>query len=182
MLTAHEHKALVEAWAVGDGESAARLAVEHIRETQRDVVEALLSSPSLQSAPAALPIERLDSSQVMRLIPFFDAREVLRAHYCRLDGVYLPPLVLATLVEEAREAGAEFRYATAVRPDELEAETVVIAAGVWSREVGAAVGVSLRVEPLEQGIYLVPPFPGLTPEMPLTIDSGIGWSMREREG
>ena len=54
-LVAHEHKALVEALVAGDGESAATIAVEHIRETQRDVIEVLLTSPTLLQAPVAAP-------------------------------------------------------------------------------------------------------------------------------
>ena len=146
--------------------------------TDEATVAELEARYEIQTA-AGLPIERVDPA---RLIPFFDTRDVLRANYCRLDGVYLPPLVLAALTEEAREAGAEFRYETTAQPGELDAETIVIAAGIWSSQVAAGLGVALRVEPLEKAIYLIPPFAGLSADMPLTIDSGIGWSMRERDG
>jgi sarcosine oxidase subunit beta len=146
--------------------------------TDQATVAELEAREEIQTA-AGLPIERVDPAA---LIPFFDGRDVLRANYCHLDGVYLPRLVLAALVEEARDAGAELRYETAVRPEDLDAELIVVAAGNWSTEVAASLGVRLAVEPLEKGIYLVPSFPGLTPDMPLTINSGVGWSMREREG
>src|SRR5581483_7396416 len=119
---------------------------------------------------AGLPIERPD---LRALLPFFDTRDVVRANFCRLDGVYHPPLVLQALVEEA--AGARFRYGEPVRPEAVEAETVVIAAGIWSAEVGAALGVRLAVEPSERGVFALAPFAGLHPDLPLTIDSGAGW-------
>jgi DNA-binding GntR family transcriptional regulator len=52
---AHEHKELLEALIAGDGEGARRIAVEQILSAQRMVIDALLYSPSLQSARVAPP-------------------------------------------------------------------------------------------------------------------------------
>jgi DNA-binding GntR family transcriptional regulator len=51
----HEHRELVDALAAGDVDGARRITVEQILAAQRNVVDALLSSPSLLSAHVAPP-------------------------------------------------------------------------------------------------------------------------------
>lgn len=52
---AHEHRSLVDALVAGDGEAARRIAVEQIVAAERMVVNALLSSPAVQSVRVELP-------------------------------------------------------------------------------------------------------------------------------
>src|SRR5579884_3297995 len=124
---------------------------------------------------AGLPITHPDPAP---LLPFFDTSRVIATNFCQLDGTYYPPLVLQAFIEEAREAGATFRYECEAGQRELEAEVVVIAAGSWSRGVGAALGVELGVEPVERGAFLVNPGVALPSNMPLLIDVARGWAMR----
>jgi glycine/D-amino acid oxidase-like deaminating enzyme len=128
---------------------------------------------------AGLPIAHPDPAT---LIPFFDTSRVIATNFCHLDGTYYPPLVLQAFIEEAREAGATFRYESEAGPQDLDAEVVVIAAGSWSRQVGAALGVVLAVEPVERGTFLVNPGVALPNNVPFLIDAANGWAMREREG
>jgi sarcosine oxidase subunit beta len=126
-----------------------------------------------------LPIEHPDARS---LVPELEIGDVLATNYCGLDGVYQPVRILECLVEEARAAGAEVRYECAAGPSDLEAETVVVCAGVWSREVGESVGVRLAVSPLERGIFQVGPFDWLGADIPVTLDAGSGYHLRERDG
>ncbi|HZU15785.1 MAG TPA: FAD-dependent oxidoreductase [Candidatus Dormibacteraeota bacterium] len=126
-----------------------------------------------------LPIEHPDPGE---LVPFLAASGVLATNYCRLDGVYRPLDVLACLVEEATAAGVEFRYGTGAGPRDLEAEAVVICAGIWSGEVGRRLGVELDVRPVERGIFQVGPFDWLGAETPVTLELDTGYHFREREG
>ena len=52
----------------------------------------------------------------------------------------------------------------------IATDTVVCAAGAWSRGLGAMVGVDLPVEPLRRQILTTAPMPGLDPHTPFTID------------
>jgi len=54
---AHEHKDLVDALIAGDGETARKLTLAHITASQRLVLDALLTSPSLL-AINILPLRR----------------------------------------------------------------------------------------------------------------------------
>jgi sarcosine oxidase subunit beta len=126
-----------------------------------------------------LPIEH---PEPLSLLPQLEVGDVLATNYCALDGVYLPLRVLDCLVEEARTAGAELRYESAPGPSDLEAETVVVCAGIWSREAGESLGVRLDVSPLERGVFQVGPFDWLPPGTPVTLDVGSGYHLRERDG
>ena len=126
-----------------------------------------------------LPIEHPDPAA---LVPGLNTADVLSTNYCSLDGVYSPPRVLECFAAEASDAGAEFRYGVEASPKDLEAETVIVCSGIWSREVGARLGVLLDVSPLERGIFQVGPFDWLTPDLPVTLDAGTGYHLRERDG
>lgn len=52
----------------------------------------------------------------------------------------------------------------------IATDTVICAAGAWSRAVGAMVGVDLPVEPLRRQIAVTEPVEGLPPDLPMTID------------
>lgn len=144
----------------------------------RVAAEELRRRAELQVA-AELPISHPDPAS---LLPFFDTTGISAANYCPFDGTYHPPSILHLLIEEAREAGAEFRYECEAQPHDLEAEIVVIACGIWSRQVGASLGIQLPVEPVERGIFQVKPVTALPHNVPFTIGVDAGWSLRERDG
>ena len=54
----------------------------------------------------------------------------------------------------------------------IATDTVVCAAGAWSRACGAMVGVELPVAPVRTGVVLTEAMPGVPPDMPLTVDLG----------
>jgi len=128
---------------------------------------------------AWLPITHPDPAA---LAPFLDTSRVIATNFCHLDGTFSPVALLDLLIEEAREAGAEFRYSCEAGPQDLVAEIVVIASGSWSRQVGASLGVELAVEAMERGVFQVVPGITLPDSVPFIIDAANGWSMRERDG
>jgi sarcosine oxidase subunit beta len=128
---------------------------------------------------AGLPITHPDPAS---LVPFLDTSRVIATNFCHLDGTYSPVALLQLLIEEAREAGAVFRYSCEAQPQDLAAEIVVIASGIWSRQVGAALGIELAVEAVERGVFQVVPGIALPDSVPFIIDAANGWAMRERDG
>src|SRR5260370_4344137 len=72
---------------------------------------------------AGLPITHPDPAT---LLPFFDTTGIIATNYCPLDGTYHPSSILHLLIEEAREAGAVFRYGCEAQPQDLDTEIVVI--------------------------------------------------------
>lgn len=146
-----------------------------------DRVAAELARRAEVQRSCGLPIEHPDPA---RLVPFYSAGGCRGANFCALDGVYLPPLVLAALSAEAQAAGAAFRYGAAAPPADLErAEAIAVCAGSWSGEVGRALGVRLAVEPLERVVWEVGRFDFLGRQpVPMTLEAGSGYHFRERAG
>jgi sarcosine oxidase subunit beta len=149
----------------------------YLAETQRAVDE-LRRRADFQCAEG-LPIEHPDPAA---LVPGLNTSDILSTNYCALDGVYSPPQVLECFAAEAQVAGAQLRYGAEASPEDLEAETVIVCAGTWSREVGSRLGVRLDVSPLERGIFQVGPFEWLSPDLPVTLDAGTGYHLRVRDG
>jgi sarcosine oxidase subunit beta len=52
----------------------------------------------------------------------------------------------------------------------IATDTVVCAAGAWSRAVGAMAGVDLPVQPLRRQVAVTEPVQGVPPDLPMTID------------
>jgi glycine/D-amino acid oxidase-like deaminating enzyme len=106
-----------------------------------------------------LEMELIDGAEVRRLVP--PVREdVLGASFCPLDAQIDTPRFVRSVAAGARAHGAEIREGVAVtglrRDGEcvigvetsegmIEADTVVVAAGVWAPPLLAAIDVDLRV-------------------------------------
>jgi sarcosine oxidase, subunit beta len=67
--------------------------------------------------------------------------------------------------------------------EEIDARTVVNAAGPWAAEVAKLAGVDLPIEPLRRHIFVTEPVPGLDEDFPLTIEFASGlYAHRESGG
>ncbi|HEV3310353.1 MAG TPA: FAD-binding oxidoreductase [Chloroflexota bacterium] len=122
------------------------------------------------------------SANTPELFPGLTFDDVTASNYCALDGVYDPSALLDFFRQEAVGAGARFHYgAQRVLKDHAADDTVVVAAGRWSRDVGHVLGVTLDVRPEERRVWLLG---GTSPreDMPLGIDMEGGWVFRERDG
>lgn len=135
-----------------------------------------------------LPISHPD---IRTVLPFFTAEGITGTNFCPLDGVYHPPSVRAAFIAAAQEGGAAFCFGEPGEPAKLaepletwvsRASVVVVACGIWSRAVGASLGVELAVTPSERGAFTVAPAFPLPAMTPLTIDICDGWVFRERDG
>ena len=104
-----------------------------------------------------IPTDLLEPQQVVAEWPAFDLDGIAIAAFERDAGYADPALTTQSLLERARELGAEIRLAhgvTAIEPEgsawtvsttdaSVAAERVLIAAGPWSAPLAAMVGVDL---------------------------------------
>ncbi|MET8169082.1 NAD(P)/FAD-dependent oxidoreductase [Streptomyces sp. NPDC057456] len=138
----------------------------------------------LQNA-LGVPSRMIDPAEARRLSPLIRADGLLAAAFSPDDGHCTPEAVVHGYAAAARRYGARILRHTAVTGIERQGatitavqttlgrvttDTVVCAAGAWSRAVGAMAGVELPVQPLRRQIAVTEPVPGLPPDLPMTID------------
>jgi sarcosine oxidase subunit beta len=134
-----------------------------------------------------VPSRMISPAEAKRLSPLISTEGLLAAVYSPTDGHCTPESVVlgyaaaarrygATLVPRCAVTGIEINddrsFSVRSEHGHLRAGAVVCAAGAWSAEVGAWVGVDLPVTPLRRQILTTEPMPGLDPHTPFTIDFG----------
>ncbi|MFE4963459.1 NAD(P)/FAD-dependent oxidoreductase [Streptomyces sp. NPDC056660] len=127
----------------------------------------------------------LTPKEAARLSPLIATDGLLAAAYSPDDGHCTPESVVHGYAAAARAHGARVlrhtevtgierdgAFVTAVHTTlgRIATDTVVCAAGAWSRAVGAMAGVDLPVQPLRRQIAVTEPVQGLPPTLPMTID------------
>ncbi|MET8952218.1 FAD-binding oxidoreductase [Streptomyces sp. NPDC004533] len=132
-----------------------------------------------------VPSRMIDPAEARRLSPLITTDGLLAAAYSPDDGHCTPESVVHGYAAGARRHGARIlRHCAAtgieLRGDTItavvteqgliETDTVICAAGAWSRAVAAMVGVDLPVEPLRRQIAVTEAVPDLPPGLPMTID------------
>jgi sarcosine oxidase subunit beta len=132
-----------------------------------------------------VPSRMITPEEARRLSPLIRTDGLLAAAYSPDDGHCTPESVVHGYAADARRHGARIlRHTdvtgidlrggtvTAVRTTlgRIATDTVICAAGAWSRAVGAMAGVDLPVQPLRRQIAVTEPVQGLPPGLPMTID------------
>ena len=147
-------------------------------------VEAFEKNIALQNE-LGVPSRLVDVTEAKALSPLISTEGLLAAAYSPTDGHCTPESVVNGYAGSARRAGARLVRNCAVTEiassggtithvvtdqGPIATDTVICAAGAWSRGLGAMVGVDLPVEPLRRQILTTAPMPGLDPHTPFTID------------
>jgi sarcosine oxidase, subunit beta len=143
-----------------------------------------------------LPSRMLSPDEARRLSPLARLEGVLAAALCPRAGLATPDAAVQGYAAGARRHGARIRSGCALTGIDhengavrrvhfeagmVETRTVVCAAGVGSREVGAMVGVDLPVTPERRRIAYTGPLEDLPERIPMTIDFETGFYFH-REG
>ncbi len=139
---------------------------------------------ALQNAHG-VPSRMISPAEARRLCPLLSGDDVLAGVFSPQDGHTTPEAVVAGYAHAARAHGAVLRAGcevleivshggeiTAVVTDQgaIATDTVICAAGAWSRAVAAMVGVELPVTPFRRQILFTEPIDNLPPGLPMTID------------
>ena len=149
-----------------------------------DHVEAFEKNIALQNE-LGVPSRLIDVAEAKALSPLISTDGLLAAAYSPTDGHCTPESVVSGYAGAARRAGARIVRNCAVTAIDssggaitrvvtdqgtIATDTVVCAAGAWSRGLGAMVGVDLPVEPLRRQILTTAPMPDMDSHTPFTID------------
>jgi glycine cleavage system aminomethyltransferase T/glycine/D-amino acid oxidase-like deaminating enzyme len=129
-----------------------------------------------------LPLELISADESRELFPLMSTEGVLGAAWLPTDGYLDPSQLTFALAEDAREGGVRIFTSTRVtaidseggrvrrvRTDrgDIEAEVVVIAAGMFAAEVGRLAGVRIPIQPMSHEFIVTQPFRERDPANPL---------------
>jgi sarcosine oxidase, subunit beta len=163
--------------------------------TTPEQVDAFSAGIELQNR-LGVPSRLLAPDEIGALNPLIRLDDVLAGAFCPLDGHATPEAVVQGYATAARTHGATIVTGCSVEDIEIEhgdvravltshgrveTDTVICAAGAWSRAVGAMVGFELDVTPLRRQVLVTEPVADLPPVLPMTIDFANGFYFH-REG
>jgi sarcosine oxidase, subunit beta len=158
-------------------------------------VAAFEASVALQNE-LGVPSRFVSLDEAATLCPIAGLDGVLGATFSPLDGHASPEAVTQGYASAARAHGATILTGCSLDSIELsggeinrvdtslgviDTGTIVCAAGVWSPQVAALVGLELPLQPYAREVGFTGPTPGLPDGIPLTVDFSTGFYFH-REG
>jgi sarcosine dehydrogenase len=132
-----------------------------------------------------LEMHMLSPREALDLFPIMSPKDIVGAAFLPTDGYADPSSVTRALAKGARDGGVsiergvkveEFRIkdrrVVGVRTSEgdIEAETVLLAAGMWSRQLGALAGVNVPLIPVMHQYLVTDKLDGLPADLPTMRD------------
>jgi 4-methylaminobutanoate oxidase (formaldehyde-forming) len=144
-------------------------------------------------------VERFELSpaEIREKFPLIETKGIISGFWTPTDGRANPVDVTMALAAGARAKGVRFfegtpvtdfrmsgsRIVGVVTPQgEISAEQVVLATGMWSRQLGAKIGVPVPLQAAEHYYLLTEPIAGMHPDMPVIEDPTTFTYVREEGG
>lgn len=144
-----------------------------------------------------IEVHEISPAEAAAKFPLGDFSGTLAAFWYPQEGRTNPVDTTMALARGARSRGARViegvraqeiltkgGRAVGVRTDrgEITAEHVVIAAGMWSRQIGARAGLNLPLQAAEHYYLITEPMAGIDSDLPLVEDPHSGAYFREETG
>lgn len=138
-------------------------------------------------------VEVVDAETIAGIVKGLNCADIAGGTFGKRDGFIDPLAILEGFSSRAVENGAKISIgvnvlslvtrngkAVGVETSEgmIEAETIVLCAGAWSRELAKMAGVDLPVEPLKRQIVWARSETDFQPNLPMVIDLGSGFHFR----
>jgi glycine cleavage system T protein len=150
------------------------------------------------ASTVGVDIREMDLDEVTEMWPLIHTDDLVGALFIPKDGQTSPVDTTMALIKGARNGGARIvegvsvervlknnDRATGVEMDDghiIEAETVVMAAGMWTRQLAETVGVSVPLQACEHFYIVTEPLEGVERGMPTLRDPGNYTYFKEETG
>jgi sarcosine oxidase subunit beta len=145
-----------------------------------------------------LDVKLLDGPGVARLAPYLKSDDLAGGTFHQKDGYAPPADYVAGYHKESKRLGVTYvleapvtaatvrdRRVTELRTSKgtVAAKQVVIAAGAWSKPLGAMMGVEIPIEPVRRQCLVTHPIrEGMNHPIPMSIDYATGVYMHSESG
>ena len=141
--------------------------------------------------------EVLSPREVADLVPLMRTDDVIHGFWTPDEGRANPVDVTMSMAKGARQRGVRIFEDTEVTDfvldrgrvvgvrterGDIECEKVVLAAGLWGRELAAKAGVTVPLQAAEHYYLLTEPIAGVTPESVPVIEDGEAYGYYREEG
>ncbi|MEO0622083.1 MAG: FAD-dependent oxidoreductase [Pseudomonadota bacterium] len=139
----------------------------------------------------------LSPAEVKRMWPLLDVSDLVGASWLPTDGQANPSDIALSLAKGARMRGVTIREGvrvtglctegnriTGVETPEgvVSADTVILCAGQWTRQLAAKVGVTVPLQPVKHQYVVTEPIPGLATDAPTLRDPDRRTYFKEEVG
>ena len=136
-----------------------------------------------------LNVEWLDIPRINELAPPVKTDDVIKATFCRDDGIADPSDMINGYSTIARKLGVAIEIETEVtginveageikgivtNKGEIAAPLVINAAGPYAKVIGEMAGIDVPVEPIRRQIVTTGPLDYIPPTFPMVVDVGSG--------
>ncbi len=144
-----------------------------------------------------LRVDVVGPDECKDLYPLINVDDVLGGIFLPSDGTANPTDITMALAKGARQSGVEIFEDTKVKAinhsggritgvetqaGAIKADYVVLAAGMWTREIAATLGVTVPLHACEHFYVVTEPFDGVTPDLPVLRDYDAQAYYREDAG
>lgn len=141
--------------------------------------------------------EVIDLDRAKEMWPLLNTDDLVGALYIPADGQTSPVDTTMALAKGAKSRGARIIEGVAVTKlvadngtivgvdteyGHIEAETVVLATGIWTRHLAETVGVNVPLQACEHFYIVTEPLDGMTPGLPTVRDPGGYTYFKEETG
>ncbi len=142
-------------------------------------------------------VDVLDRQQIKRIYPVINDKDILGGVYMPEDGQADPVGVTNVLAKAAKMEGAQIFEKTPVTKiliknsrvigvetseGKIDCEYVVLATGMWSRQIGKDIGVSIPLYPNEHFYIITEPIKDLPKDLPVLRDYNDCLYLKEDAG
>ena len=158
--------------------------------------EEMLRSASM-AKPVGVDIYPIEFDEVAERLPLINTSDLVGALFIPGDGMVSPVDVTIALAKGAKNGGVRVIEGVAVEKLRttngrivgvdteqgfIEAESVVLATGMWTRQLAATIGVNVPLQACEHFYIVTEPLEGVPPGMPVIRDPGGYTYFKEESG
>ena len=150
-----------------------------------------------QSRTYGVDMERISIDELKKLWPIMHTKDITAAYYAPNDALLSPVDTARALSIGAVQGGAQIYENTEVidfylkngsisgvktNQGDIHCDTLVLCAGMWSRELARKLGVAIPLHAVEHMHFVTQPMEGITKGMPILRDQDSHLYYREEVG